>query len=206
LSALVAAEGLSKEAGMEVEIRRGQMAGRPGELPGGGPHLASYTPADGQAVSYEEPWGGRATLPPTVMVNLGDAAKSGQGSSYTLGDGDVVHVAKRTPKAVYVEGLVQKPGEFEYPLIQELRVLDALALAGGVSNPVADQVLVIRQLPGQSEPVRIALGIQAAKGGGDNLRLAPGDTVIVERTPATVLVDIVQTFFRVGFAATIPGF
>ena len=36
--------------------------------------------------------------------------------------------------------------------------------------------------------------------------LQPGDTVSVERTPATVAVDIVQTFFRVGFSAAFPTF
>ena len=36
--------------------------------------------------------------------------------------------------------------------------------------------------------------------------LQPGDTVSVERTAATVVVDTIQTFFRVGFAANIPGF
>ena len=118
----------------------------------------------------------------------------------------MVHVAKRTLKAVYVQGLVRKPGEFDYPLNQELRVLDALALAGGVSSPVADEVLVLRQPPRQTEPIRISLSIRAAKGGSDNLRLAPGDTVMVEQTLATALVDTVQTFFRVGFSASLPMF
>ena len=60
----------------------------------------------------------------------------------------MVHVAKRTLPPVYVIGLVRKPGEFPFPPNQELRVLDALALAGGCSNPVAEDVLVIRHLPG----------------------------------------------------------
>jgi polysaccharide export outer membrane protein len=210
LSALVAAEGLGKDAGMEVEIRRGGVA----RGPAGGPSLASYTPAEGESPVDGEHVAAQRSLLPTVKVNLAEAARmatsgtspSGRASSFTLHDGDVVHVAKRTLKPVYVQGLVRKPGEFEYPLNQELRVLDALAMAGGVSNPVADQVLVLRQLPGESEPIRIALGIQAAKGGADNLPLAPGDTVMVEQTLATAMADIVQTFFRVGFSASLPMF
>ena len=167
LAALVAADGLSKEAGPEVEIRRTGIA------------------AD------------------TIKVNLAPAEEGSQGNCL-LEDGDVVCVAKRAVKPLYVLGLVRKPGEFEFPGNQELRVLDALALAGGCSNQAADNVLVIRQLPGQPEPARIALGIQDAKSGQDNLQLAPGDTVIVEQTASTVVVDVLQNFFRFGFTSTIP--
>jgi polysaccharide export outer membrane protein len=167
LAALVAADGLGKEAGPEVEIRRTGIA------------------AD------------------TIKVNLAPAEEGSQGNC-PLEDGDVVCVAKRAVKPFYVLGLVRKPGEFEFPGNQELRVLDALALAGGCSNQAADNVLVIRQLPGQPEPARIALGIQGAKSGQDNLQLAPGDTVIVEQTSATVVVDVLQNFFRFGFTSAIP--
>ena len=123
-----------------------------------------------------------------------------------LRDGDVVYVAKRTPKPIYVIGLVRKPGEFPFPMNQEIRVLDAIALAGGCSNPVAEDVLVIRRPPGRAEPVRISVGLQAAKQGQDNVALAPGDTVSVEQTPATAVVDVIQTFIRFGFGASMSLF
>jgi polysaccharide export outer membrane protein len=115
-------------------------------------------------------------------------------------------VFKRELEPVAVLGLVTKPGTFEFPANRPLRVLDAVALAGGVSNAVADKVVVIRRPAGKPEPVNIALTIQGAKSGPENLELQPGDTVSVERTPATVVVDIVQTFFRVGFSAAFPTF
>ena len=68
---------------------------------------------------------------------------------------------------------------------------------------MAEDVLVIRQMPGQKEPVRIAVSIQAAKNGRDNLALAPGDTVTVEQTPATVRSDVIRTFFRVAVGANV---
>jgi polysaccharide export outer membrane protein len=204
LAALVAAEGLTKEAGVEVEIRRGGVTG-PGPRPTVLPPLASDPAAEGQAASYQEPQPAASVFPATFRVNLADAAQSGR-APHTLEDGDVVHVVKRTLKPVYVQGLVRKPGEFEYPVNQELRLLDALALAGGISNPIADQVLVIRQLPGQANPINVSVSVQEAKGGRDNLRLAPGDTVIVEQNAATALVDAVQTFFRIGFSASFPMF
>ena len=103
-------------------------------------------------------------------------------------------------------GLVTKPGSFPYPLNQEIRVLDALALAGGCSNPLAEDILLIRRLPGAAEPVRIAVSLQAVKNGRDNLALAPGDTVSVERTAATTAADIIQTFFRFGVGANVSWF
>jgi polysaccharide export outer membrane protein len=190
MTALIAAGGLSKEAGTEVEIRHTdsrQPAGAPQVAvgPDGSTTLASYQAAPSSAV---------------INVDLTSAA-AGAVKVPDLCDGDVVHVVKRTLKPVYVIGLVHKPGEFPYPTNQEIRVLDALALAGGVSNPVADDMLVIRKLPAAKEPVRIAVSIQAAKNGRDNLLLAPGDTVTVEQTPLTMMVDLISTFVRFGVGA-----
>ena len=43
------------------------------------------------------------------------------------------------------------------------------------------------------------MSIQNTKNGRDNLTLALGDTVTVEQTPGTVVMDAIPTFFRVGF-------
>jgi polysaccharide biosynthesis/export protein len=177
MAALLAADGLSKEAGTEVEIRHTDSRG---SVPG-------------------------TTEPPVVKVDL-VVATSGAAPLPGLRDGDVVQVIKRKLPPIYVIGLVMKPGSFPYPPSQEIRVLDALAMAGGVSNAVAENVLLIRHLPGAQEPVRIAVSIHDAKNGQDNLALAPGDTVSVERTAATSAVDVVQTFFRVALGGTIPWF
>ena len=206
MAALVAAEGLTKEAGTEVEIRhvdsRQQVAGG---LPPGAHGLAQTgAERDGAA-------GGLQADPPTAagptvtVVNLLEAT-IGRQRVPELVDGDVVYVAERMLRPIYVIGLVRKPGEFPYPTTQELRVVDALALAGGASNPVAEDIMVIRQLPNQKEPVRIAVSLQGAKNGRDNVALAPGDTVSVEQTPMTVAVDVITTFFRFGFSGGIPGF
>jgi polysaccharide export outer membrane protein len=193
MAAIVAAGGLMSDAATEVEIRR---RGGPGPA-----NLRMAGMARTEPASYQE-----TESPPAVArVDLISAAREAKGS-FTLGDGDVVYVAKRTLKPIYVLGLVRKPGEYPLPTNQDLRLLDALALAGGVSNPVADNLLIIRQVPGQSEPVKVTATVQGAKTGRDNLVLAPGDTVSVEQTAATVVVDAVQTFFRVGFTAAMPGF
>jgi len=188
MAALVAAEGLSQEAGTEVEIRRTDSR-----------HLAA---ADGMAM--------QAAYPPvapgieadqTIKVDL-RAVADGVAVAPQLHDGDVVHVMKRTLPPVHVIGLVKRPGEYPYPPAQEIRVLDALALAGGISNPVAENIMVIRRVPNSEEPVRIAVSLQAAKNGGDNLALAPGDTVSVEQTVLTATVGIIQSFVHFSLGAS----
>ena len=72
-------------------------------------------------------------------------------------------------------------------------------MAGGIKSPVADKVFVIRRVQGQPEPAVIQVSIAEAKRNGDeNLRLASGDLVSVEATPATYFVDTVSTFFNIG--------
>lgn len=195
LTALVAAGGLSKDAGPEVEIRRG----KPPES------TANRTPRTPEAslAAYENSGGG----PPgtTLRINLVTAARDGS-APCLLEDGDVVHVLKRDVPPVSVIGLVYKPGEFEYPSNRPLYFLDAVALAGGVSSPVADKAVVIRRAADQKTVAHIEVSIQAAKRGSQNLELQPGDTVSIERTPATVVVDTLQTFFRIGFSSSLPIF
>jgi polysaccharide biosynthesis/export protein len=203
MSALIAAEGLSKEASPEVEIRHTdsrQVVGAVKPLPA----VADGKPAEVTQVSYQQTVPG-VPMPSVVKVDL-TAATAGAVQVPELRDGDVVYVAKRTLPPVYVIGLVRKPGEYAFPTNQELRVLDALALAGGASNPVAEEVMVIRKVPNAREPVRIAVSIQNAKNGRDNLALAPGDTVSVEQTAATMVVDLIQTFFRVSLGGSVSWF
>jgi len=195
MAALVAAEGLSKEAGPIVEIRHTDSR-----------QAAVADPGNGAvAASYQQPVDANAASPSITTVDL-TAASAGGTPLPELHDGDVVNVTKRTLKPVRVIGLVSKQGEYAYPTNQEIRVLDALALAGGVSNPVAEDIIVIRRMPNAPEPVRIAVSLQAAKNGRDNIALAPGDTVSVERTPMTVLISTLQTLMHFSFGSSIRTF
>ena len=196
LAALVAAGGLVKEAGPDVEIRRpvGQSAGPARQTPSppqagenGGPTLTSYQPE-------------AADSPAVVRVNLVSATQQHTGGYY-VDDGSSVSVGKRSLKPIQVLGLVDKPGQFEMPLNQDLYVMDALAMAGGRRTPVADRVIVLREVPGRPEPARIVVSYDEAKHNGRaNLRLAPGDVISVEDTPVTFLWDALRTFVRVGIS------
>ncbi len=205
LNALVAAGGLSKDADSDVEIRHTDAANLPPNRPlAGNLQAADSNGNDLVPASYQQDQAATGSLSVT-KVSLNSVA-AGAEKLPDLRDGDVVYVAKRSPKPIYVIGLVRKPGEFPFPVNQEIRVLDAIALAGGCSNPLAEDVLVIRRPPGRAEPIRISIGLQAAKQGQDNVVLAPGDTVSVEQTPATAVVDFIQTFIRVGFGASMTMF
>jgi polysaccharide export outer membrane protein len=232
LNALVVAGGLDKDAGMEVELHRpahlngdSRLAGGASEIP---PTAVSASSSNVQAV-YAEPQSadqaapasatvagqgnpqlasttGGASEPMSTRIDLAKAVKTG-GQSYSLDDGDVVMVYKRDPHPVHVIGLVREPGEFELPVNREMRMLDALAKAKGVSSQVADKVHVIRQMPGQTEPIVIQISLHEAKTSGKgNIRLASGDVVSVEQTPATVLYDTVNNFLRFGISGSIPLF
>ena len=200
LGALVAAGGLADDAGTEVEIRSPARQ-RLSPPSGGGDLVAGQQAA--RPVSHTQP-----TLQPatSVRVDLVAATRS-NGGSYPLRDGDLIHVSKRDPKPLHVLGLVNKPGQYEMPPNQDVRLLDAVALAGGLDSQVADKVFVIRKVPGQEEAILISGSLSRAKRNiVDNLRLAPGDVVSVEQTPATLALDAVKSFIRVGVSSRIPLF
>ena len=215
LAALVAAGGLSDEAGPNVRIRRARLpldrvpdyTPRPDDdaprIAGMPARLASYDAAedglrlDGQASS--DP-------PEIINVNLAEAAEQGH-DGRLLGDGDVVMVDRHVPKPIHVIGLVKKPDKYELPVNQELRVLDALAMAGDRTMQAADKVLIIRQIEGRREPIKIDVSIKEAKeNGASNVRLAPGDIVSVEETPTTVVLGTMQRVVRVALGGTVGLF
>lgn len=189
--ALAAAGGLSEEASTKVDVLRSHMEpflATPASPNASGVELASYTAANNSG------------QPETARIDLAQANGPAK-TSYALGDRDVVMVLPQDKQFIHVTGLVRLPNQFEMPRHQDVTVMDAIALAGGVSSPVADKVFVIRRLPNMPEPKIIEVSIREAKSdGNENLRLAAGDLVSVERTPSTVIVDSVMSMFRVGLS------
>jgi polysaccharide export outer membrane protein len=200
MGALIKAGGLADTASGEIEIRHTD------------PRLAVSSPrqpataADSahptQLVSHETP------LVPTdgvARVNLFDAAANGAGN-HPLQDGDVINVIQRELPPIHVLGLVTKPGEFEMTANRDVYLLDALALAGGCSSPVADRVTVRRRVSGEAGNVTIVASIRKAMDGQDNVLLAPGDTVMVRQTPQTVVVDVFKSFIRLSLGSSVALF
>ena len=185
LSAIVAAGGLADDAGTKVEVRHPGGVGRLGVPPGeAGPspvQPATYTPR---------------AVPGHVCLDLAEAVHRGS-QGYYLADGSVLTVERRQPPPVQVMGLVRKPQEIEYPVNHDLRLLGALARSGGVSSKVADKIVVLRQRPDGKGAARIRVSLRRAKNSSvENLRLAPGDVVIVEQTLPTVAMDAINNVVR----------
>jgi polysaccharide export outer membrane protein len=199
LAALVSAGGLSDDADVEVEVRS----------PARRNYLAQQASGSGaglpnQPVSFHQ----QPQIEPArnVRINLVDATQTGQGG-VSLRDGDIVMVRQRDEKSVHVMGLVRRPGRYEIPTNQDLRVLDAVAMASGVSSQVANKLYVIRRVPGSSETAVIKLSLGKAKRDGEeNLRLAAGDIVSIEQTPTTAIYDALNNFLRFGLSSSIPIF
>ena len=199
LGALVAAGGLAEDAGANVEIRRARPRG---VLPGNEPSLVASDGARLASFTSEEAQAG----PRVIQVNLAEATQDDEQAN-RLHDGDVVVVRRRTPKPIHVIGLVRKPDKYELPVNQEVRVLDALAMAGDRTMQAADRVLIIRHLDGQEKPVRIEVSVQDAKANGTaNLRLAPGDIVSVEETPVTMVLSTLRQVVRIAVGGSVAMF
>jgi polysaccharide export outer membrane protein len=203
VSAIAAAGGLAEDAGEHVEIRnpiraqpsrRPAIAGEPND-----PYLAVSDSSDGSTNASNTT---TANGKNSYTINLISAAKAGSGS-YMLEDGGVVMVEKRDPLPITVMGLVREPGPVEYPVGKDLHVLDAVALAGGIRNQLADKVYVRRPLASGGDPAVIEISLRKAeRSDKSNVRLGPGDVVTVKQTPATVMLEALQ-IVRFGLSGSV---
>jgi len=200
VTALAAAGGLTEEADVELQVMRQAslplfMATNDDASKSGNVQLAGFQSPRDDSNSIP-------VVPQLTRINLADAQLPGQIDS-RLNDRDVIMVPQRKNEVFHVTGLVHKPGQFEMPIDQDVHLLDAIAMAGGYSSLVADKVFVIRRLEGGQEPIVIQASISEAKhNGAENIRLAAGDTITIEQTPTTTVVDTLTRLIRfsVGFA------
>lgn len=191
LAALVAAEGLNSKAGPIVEIRRAAGSDLTTERL---PLTASEDFPDGVRPAG---WNGSTSVR-VQQINL-ISPVSGSPSEYRLSDGDVVNVAEREALPFFVDGLVSKPGAYPMPPDQPIRILDAIALAGGKSNPLANEVWIVRHVPGREEPVLIKVSLRRAKEDArENLLIAAGDVISIEETPGTFIYNLLKGFVHIG--------
>ncbi|MEK6261367.1 MAG: polysaccharide biosynthesis/export family protein [Planctomycetota bacterium] len=214
LAAIVAGGGLEKDAGTIVEIKNPERptGSRPAPIASGGlPGVNTVGLTDGSvnstatdALAIGSSASGQMQ---TIRVDLVSATKTGTGG-YLVTDGAVVRVEKRDPEPLHVMGLVRKPDRYDFPIAEDVRVTDAIALAGGTSQTVCDKIFVIRRKANGSDTAVIQVSLREAKRNSNaNLRLAPGDVVSVEQTPATVMMEALNIVrFGISGALPIPGF
>lgn len=193
LAAVAHAGGFTEEAGTVVEVLRhdAQVLA----LSEGGDPAIQQVAFDAPALTPQgAPSGGAGGM---VEIDLAKV-DSTRPSTLGLSDRDVVVVRPKEKRLVHVTGLVKEPQQFELSDDQDLRVLDAIAMSGGVTSPVADKVIVIRHVDTQPQPIVAEVSLQKAKqDGAENLVLQAGDLISVERTVATAVVDTFKDLFRI---------
>lgn len=191
MTAISMAEGLSETASTIIQVRH---------PPGTGMRLAALSANRQVAYPSQAP---PPPMPDQFDIEM-DRVKEIPPEHRKLVDGSVLVVKEKPDRFINVIGLVNRPDSIEMPKTEDMRLLDAIAQAGGLALSVANEVRVIRRVNGQE--VVIESSIQEAKqGGAANLVLSPGDVVSVEETPLTVAAGAAKTLFRFGFSAPIPG-
>jgi polysaccharide biosynthesis/export protein len=220
VSAIAMAGGLTEEAGTEVEIIRHQATQtsnytRFAENTATNPADATPTDFDVELAAYSTlsqqptPTAAGTTADSTVAerINLAEITGRPGQMDYRLHDRDVVMVKPRPKRTIHVGGLVKTPGQFELPHTEDVRLLDAIALAGGSSSVVADKIYVIRPVKNRPQPLVIQASMQRAKHDGqENLLLAEGDMISIEQTPATAVFDTLSKLFHISMGITDPSF
>lgn len=197
MAAILAAGGTEENAGTKIQIHN----------PSGPSILATDTSGPNasniQQASHNEPVAQRGVE--LICLNLAEPGdKSSKQTS--LSDGSIVTVERLNPAPIEVIGLVREPGQYDYPVAHEMRLLSTIAQAGGVSSKYTDNVIVIRKLSDGSGFVGIKASLKKAKvNPAENLRIAPGDVICVEETLGTMLADTVN-FVRFGVGASVPLF
>lgn len=192
-SAIAAAGGLSEEADTVVEIRKPR--------PNGSPFQTVSHQSPDPAKTRVSSWSGESV---EIDLTRPDEQRRDQ---LDLIDGSIVMVKEKKPRSVFVTGMVKNSKQIEIPNHSELRLIDAITMAGGRSTPLAQKIKVIRTLEGQTVPVSIMTTYSEAKENGSaNLRLAAGDVVSVEETPALVVFETLRSFINFGVGASVPVF
>ena len=121
-----------------------------------------------------------------------------------LVDGSVLVVKEKPDRFVNVMGLVRRPDAIAMPKTEDMRLLDAVSQAGGLSESLANKVKVIRRRGDQEFVIETSIR-EAKRGGRANLVLSPNDLVSVEETPLTYTVSTIKSFVGFGFSAPVPG-
>lgn len=205
LTAIVAAEGLHEDAGTMIEVWHPQNHGIIQQEVGTAGENVRMTSYQDSNAPYTKNENGLHEQHSGTVHQI-DLAAPKHDVDYHVDDGTVIKVLPREPAAIQVIGLVNKPDAYELPAGKDLRLLDALALAGGRTIQLADKIRIIRHVPDSDQLISIGASVRAAKRNSrDNLRLAAGDVISIEETPVTFTVETLRSFIRFGFSSAIPG-
>jgi protein involved in polysaccharide export with SLBB domain len=146
-----------------------------------------------------------ANIDQVIHLDLtNESAKQRLARGFYLQNGDTITIEDRKTKPIYVVGMVNKPGEYPMPVDRDIRVLEAIGLAGGVDrSSLPNKALIIRQRPDGSGVVAVRIDLDKAKrDNAENIRLMQGDTLSIEETPASFTRGLLRSALRFGLGAT----
>ena len=108
-----------------------------------------------------------------------------------------------------VIGLVNRPGNFEYPPEARYNLIQALGFAGGLDLRLDPRYAFIYRLNPDGSIVHAAFQLsnlreQGALGAGVAVAIKPGDIIAVEHTQRTRTKEFLDRIFNVNVGAYIP--
>lgn len=129
--------------------------------------------ASGEVAIVRAPQGAKGPVPPDadqaadmVRVNIRELESGSMKQNVALHDGDTIFVPRA--ESAYVFGHVKSPGA--YPIQKDTTVLQALALAGGVTeNGARNRIKIVRLVNGEKKEIKVK----------ETDIVKPGDTIIV---------------------------
>jgi polysaccharide biosynthesis/export protein len=194
------AEGLAEDAGDTVIVMRGAaLASGQQPTPDSSSPRAMPPAPTASAPSVSDNQAGGAT----VESSLKNLLESGDPRyNVTVYPGDVVKVARAG--VVYVEGDVKKPGGFMLKTNENISVLQAVALAEGLTRTAAgSRARIIRTNEGTGARTEIPIDLNKILAGGvTDAMLRPNDIVFVPNsTGKSVFYGSTQAAVSVGSAA-----
>lgn len=97
---------------------------------------------------------------------------------YLTAPGVSVVIKEINSRKVFVTGEVESPGS--YDLQPRTRLMQVIAMAGGLTPYAKGRVVVLRDRDGKDRRLEVKLdGIVSGRKPADNIILAPGDTLVV---------------------------
>lgn len=141
-----------------------------------------------------------------MTVSLENTSEQEMGS-IMVPDGAVVTIETNPARPIKVGGVIRDQ-VVEVPAGQNVRLLDAITLAGGqtYSNWISDRVTVTRYIPEENRTVRIKGSIRGARADSkENILLAPHDVVTVEENVVTFTLSTLSGLFGAGVSAAQIG-
>jgi len=194
------AEGLAEDAGDTVIVMRGAaLSGGQEPAPNSSsPEAKPSVPAANDPRASGDPTGGA-----TVESSLKNLLESGDPRyNVTVYPGDVVKVARAG--VVYVEGDVKKPGGFMLKTNENISVLQAVALAEGLTRTASgSHARIIRTNEATGARTEIPIDLNKILAGGlTDAMLRPNDIVFVPNSAGkSVFYGSTQAAVSVGSAA-----